>query len=95
MNKWIYHIEIADIWKKTKTDEISVYEFVELFLKRLKLKSFYKKFIKEQDLELEDIILDFELFVEQKNDDKEEFDDIWDRFYDWADGIRLWVNIFK
>lgn len=94
MNKWLYHLKIGDIWEATKDNEISVYRFVELFLKRLKQKSFYKKFIEELDLELEDIISDFEFFVEQKNEDKDEFDEIWDRFYDWADGIRLWVDIF-
>jgi len=93
MENWLYRINIEDIWNDVKKDKISVYKFVELFLKRLEQKSFYKKFI-DKDFELEDIISDFDNFLEEQNTDKDEFDEIWSRFYDWADGIKLWVNIF-
>ena len=94
MANWKFRLNISDIWKKVKNNEIPIYQFVNLFLNRLKTRNFYKELIKAEDLELEDIITDFEFFVIEKNEDKDEFDEIWNRFYDFADTIRLWVNIF-
>lgn len=89
MSVWKYKINIASLWKQVKDDEILPWEFVEKFLNILKSHSCYD----ENDLDLQDIVEYLEDFVMLKNTDKNDFDLIWDNFYDWADEKRVWIAI--
>lgn len=91
-NRWKYKLNIADVWQKCKEKEITIQELCKKIIERTnKLK------IKD-DFEIEEILENLQYLSEDTETDQnelvEEFDSIWNDFYDWADHKRVWVNIF-
>ena len=92
---WKYTLEISDIWKKRRAKEITIQELCKEIFARGQI---LKNQMKEYDPELEDLLDEILLISENTESDEqeliEEFDSVWDSFYDWADHTRVWVNIF-
>jgi hypothetical protein len=79
MARWKHTLRIKEEWNACKEGAISVTELTQVIIKKLKDLSI------ENDYELEDILDEFQIFVDDDSQDKDEFDDIWERLYDWAD----------
>lgn len=86
MSKWIYTFDIKDDWRKAYNKEISAKKFAEVIVEKIKNAVFYS----EKDNGLNDIIRDFQDLRE--HDDFDDFDTVWDDFYNWADKNRVWVR---
>jgi len=97
MANWVNRLELKDLWKQRDEEKISISELAKAVANRIEKLPCFKKY----EDELQTIILDFE----DCSDDVEEFDDILNRLYDWADTpLRItrgemqrkvcWVNTF-
>lgn len=91
MANWKIKIDIADIWQKYEDDE----DF-DAFKEELVpiLQSYQEEVSDKLD---EDEAMDYEdLVSEIANDteDVEDFDNIWQRMYDWADYNKVWLGTF-
>lgn len=91
--QWQYKWNIGDLWKQGEDRSLPAYEFADKLLKLMEMSDWRKAH--RDDPELEEIIGDFKLFVLNKNEEYDDFDELWDMFYDWADGASVWVNIWR
>lgn len=80
MAKWKYKIDVKDIWRKAKAGEVTVQELSADVAQKLKALPVYKS-----DPELKDIVDEFESLAEDKLAEDHEFDDVWERLYEWGD----------
>ena len=86
MAQWFHTLNIKEEWHQAKNNEITVQQLSEIIVKKLKK-------IKIDSFEKDDLIMEFIEFSEDKSLDKDDFDDLWNEFYDWADSNRVWVKI--
>lgn len=86
MIRWNYTLNIKEEWRQAKNDEISVQELAKIIAAKT------KKF-KLEDFDKEDLIFEFEEFSKDDSLDKDDFDELWNQYYDWADSRRVWVVI--
>ena len=77
MGKWQNKLELKDLWKAREEKKISVSELAREIAKRIRTLPCYDDY----DLELEDISTEFET-IDNNVDD---FDNVLERLYDWAD----------
>ena len=89
MPNWKHTIDIKETFKKCKNEDYPCYHLAGEIVE--KLNKLPKPFKNEQ---LQEIIENLEEFHKEKNEDVEEFDDIFDELYNWADFYRLWINVF-
>ena len=103
MNRpWYSLLNLADIWKN---DDIPFapaaknarlpgppYNRRDLIVGRIKMLSRYV-----EDHEREDFDEDLWWIVDEMSDvqNEDDFDMIWDAFYDWADSHRVWVELWN
>jgi len=85
--KWNHKFNIKDDWQKAVNREVSVADFSKLLANKISKSPFYN----EEDIEIADIVLEFTHMGESNWDD---FDVVWDQFYDWADTNRVWIQTF-
>lgn len=79
MAQWKYTLSIKDEWNACKEERISLRELIQTILTKL------QAFKIEDDAELENLLDDFEMLAEDGEPDVEEFDNLWDSLYNWAD----------
>ena len=79
MAKWIYKLELKDLWEAKEEGKISISELGKAIADRIRNSKFFKRKIHEEALI--DLVLEFD----DCSDDVEEFDDILAQLYDWAD----------
>jgi len=79
MPKWVNKLDLKDLWKQRDEGKITISELGKAVADRIKKSKFYK--LKTHEQSLREIVLDFEDCI----DDVEEFDEILERLYDWAD----------
>jgi hypothetical protein len=91
MSKWKKTFDVSDMWRKAKNDEITIQVLSKTVAERL------EKLKKSDDygLEIEDFVDEFKDFSQDESLDKNDFDNIWNRFYNFADRNRIWVKIFS
>jgi hypothetical protein len=82
MAVWTYRLNIKDVFHD---DNRTIIQKRDEIVRRIKRASFYN----EDDTMLFDIVDEL-----SGVEDVEEFDFVWSRFYDWADGKRVWVETF-
>lgn len=83
MANWQRTLVLKDVWPKFREDELSVQEVAKVVSERLaELKPFNVKHIDKQKEELVD---EFEALSEDEDADTNNFDDVLERLYDWAD----------
>lgn len=86
MIRWNYTLNIKEEWEQAKNDEISVQELAKIIAEKT------KKF-KLEDFDKDDLIFELEEFSKDDSLDKDDFDELWNQYYDWADSRRVWVAI--
>lgn len=79
MSQWKYTLKIKDGWQAKKEGTLSLENLIKSIIKKLKQLNI------KNDSELEDIIETFELAIEDDDITVDEFDEIWETLYDWAD----------
>ena len=79
MAQWVRRLNIKDAWKQAQEDEITSIDLAKVIVEKL------KRFNLEDDWELQDIITEFESFIEDNEDDDSWFNSIFNSLYDWAD----------
>lgn len=91
MANWVIKLDLSDIWNKYQEDE-DFEEFKEALIPRLKekLEEVQEKLGDDAAMEFEDMISE----IEYNAEDVEEFDYIWQDFYDWADENKVWLGTF-
>ncbi len=82
--KWNHIFDIKEDWKKAEVRVISVGDFGRLIAGRISSSSFYRQDLKE----IVDKLNDFD------DGDWDDFDVVWDSFYDWCDCNKVWIRIF-
>lgn len=90
MAKWSHELNITDLWAEATARAISCQDFViQLIVEIRKLQCEFG--INSNGWQCLDLIIDeFEGFgVEEDFDD---FDAVWETFYDFADTFRVWVK---
>jgi hypothetical protein len=80
MPEWRHTLELTDVW----SEEMDLTAKRDVIVERITKLPPYR-----QDIVLQDIVDDLRL-VETEDD----FNDVWDYFYDWADSKRVWVNLW-
>lgn len=80
---WRYRIELADLWKKFEAEEIDIEVICKKTAERIK-KSLIPAFLR---VELEPICDQL-----QHTDDVEDFDQIMEELYEFADQNKIWVE---
>ncbi len=94
MVNWKYKLNLKEDWQKAERKEITAKELADIIVDKIINSNFYcdaKEKYNHQDYELEDII--DELKGMGADDSFDDFDVIWDQFYDWADENKVWVVI--
>jgi len=87
MTNWIETLEVKEDWKLAEKDAITVQEFVKRTLPKLKS-------LKSRDNILSRIITELELFAGDDDLDGDDFDEIWEKLYNWADYHKVWIRTF-
>lgn len=84
---WNHSLELYDVWKD---EDRSFEERRDVIVERIKAMPLYV-----EDHEHEDFDDELWWIVDEMGDtDTEDYFNIcWDAFYDWADDMRVWVNI--
>ena len=85
MALWVAKVNIKDEWQKARAGEISVHELVRILAPKF-------RGLVRTDGELEDLIDEMEALDSESTLD--DFDDVWDRIYDWADSNHVWIATF-
>jgi len=88
MANWKHKI---DIKKYIEKDGLTVQEVTKGVLKEIAKISSRKAF--KDDDELSQIVEEFQGIVDSKEATAEEFDEVLDRFYDWADSNLVWCGL--
>ena len=83
MNRWAHKLQLGDVFRN---EGMAFEQQRDAIVGRIKRARFYS----EDDHELAEIVAEL---TDVENVD--EFDWVWDRFYDWADANRVWVDTFK
>jgi hypothetical protein len=91
MANWVATLNIKDIWQQAKNNEITMVELSKEIAKRIKHKFNMKDNWEGMDDELSFILDKLEEF---NSNDKNLFDEVFERFYNWADINRIWIETF-
>ena len=84
MAHWDWTLDIKDDWRAARDNKITMYELAQRIAVKLEdATTFYERW---------GWILQFKSLPEDVDGDG--FDVLWDRFYDWADDMRIWVKAF-
>lgn len=87
MKTWKHIFNIKEDFKRAEDNKISVKDFSKLIAEKIVNSTFYSS----RDIGLCDIVEEFNNLGEATWDD---FDCIWDQFYDWADINEVWIEVF-
>jgi oligoendopeptidase F len=77
MSQWQSRLDLKDLWKKRDEGSISIKELAQEVAKRIRKNKFYKKY--------EEVLEEIAIAFEDCEEDVEEFDNILNDLYDWAD----------
>jgi hypothetical protein len=84
INVWQHKLQLGDVFHN---DALTIAQKRDEIVHRIKVSNFYDE---DHDGELVDIIDELSGI-----ETVDEFDWVWDRFYDWADFNRVWVETFS
>lgn len=89
MAQWFSRLEFKTLWKSYDDGGISIQNVANQVSAALEAHVNYSN-----DPELQGIAEEFKEFSSDTSADADDFDDILDRLYDWADGARCWIATF-
>lgn len=86
---WNYRLDVSDHWRAVKNDAMDLSEFLPILVERLDqllqqvgiLDGIWLKEIRDR----------FDTLAVDTFPDVDDFDQIWNEFYNWADLARCWV----
>lgn len=84
MANWLRTLDIKNEWKLAKKHELSPQELATIVAKRLR--EMRPHGIPDVDDVRAGLIEEFEAFAADEYLDNDDFDELWERLYDWADG---------
>lgn len=87
MANWKYKLDLKEDWRKADRREIMAKELADIVIRKITNSTFYSR----ADDELQYIIDEFKGIG--VNDSFDDFDVVWNEFYDYADFNRIWVVI--
>ena len=87
MVNWKYKLNLKEDWQRAERKEITAKELANIVVDKIINSTFYSGL----NDELQDIIDEFKGLG--KDDSFDDFDVIWDQFYDWADENKVRVAI--
>jgi hypothetical protein len=89
MANWQYILDINDAWEKAEEDKITSIDLAKVVVERLiELRpKIYHRFGSDSSYveQLDSIIINFESFIDDNEDDDSLFNEVFDELYDWAD----------
>lgn len=88
MRNWKTSLKIKDAWVKAQNEEITTEELIKIIMQKTKTLNIKK------DYWLDAIMEKFEEMLDIGDPSKDDFDIIWNDFYDWADNNDCWVETF-
>lgn len=91
MAKWIYTLPIKTEWQQAQVDEITVQQLASVVAKKLAKIDFNDEDI---NFNRDEFVDEFEGFAEDLTASRDDFDNIMQRLYDFADEYRLWIKTF-
>lgn len=91
MANWKYNLNIKAEWVQAELNKITIQQLASVAAKRLSLIDF-----KDEDVNFDrdDLVDEFEGLSEDLTATRDDFDNVWDRLYDFADANRLWIATF-
>ena len=99
--QWVTTLHLSQEWKQADDDEITVHQLAKAAAKKLKLLDMSKMSDRVRD-ERDELVDELEGLADDEDADKDDFDNVWSRVYDWADtplddkfnGKKVcWINI--
>jgi len=91
MNKWNHTLDVKIEWQQAEKDEITIQQLASVTAKRLSKIDF-----KDEDVNFnrDEFVDELEGLSEDLTASKDDFDDVWERLYDFSDEYRLWIKVF-
>lgn len=91
MSNWQYEIDLKDEWDKAKERKLQAFELASIVSKKLTTlkQRIIKRFGESSDIiyEFQAVIDEFESFVQDKDEDFDDFDSVMANLYNLADTI--------
>ena len=79
MANWVHKLNIKTEWQACKVGQLSLKDLSLAIIQKLAALGI------DDDMDLDCIIEDFRAFAGQHGQTVDEFDEIWEQLYDWAD----------
>ena len=91
MAKWNHTLDIKLEWQQAEKDEITIQQLASVAAKKLSKIDF-----KDEDVNFnrDEFVDELEGLSEDLTASKDDFDNVWERLYDFSDEYRLWIKIF-
>lgn len=92
MANWKHTLNLKVEWEQADEDKITVQQLASIVAAKLSKIDF-----KDEDVnyDRDEFVDELEGFSEDLTATKNDFDNVWERLYDWADDEhRLWIEIF-
>lgn len=83
INRWDHRLNLADVFHN---DDLTFEAKRDEIVHRIKAARFYR----DDDWTLWSVVDEL-----ADTTDTDDFDNVWDAFYDWADAHRVWVETFR
>lgn len=87
MANWLYTIQLPE-FQKCQNEEGSLEDVIRAFLEQIQIVP--QELRDEIEWELEEL----QGLLDAGDPDPDDFDDVWETIYNWADENRIWINIF-
>lgn len=91
MPNWKHHLDLKVEWKKGEENQITVQQLAAFAAKKLSKIDFHND---DVNFDRDDFVDELEGLSEDLTATKDNFDNVWERLYDFADEHRLWIAIF-
>ena len=91
MAKWNHTLDVKMEWQQAEKDEITIQQLASAAAKKLSKIDF-----KDEDVNFnrDEFVDELEGLSEDLTASKDDFDNVWERLYDFSDEYRLWIKIF-
>ena len=94
MAKWAHRMRLGDIWNES-ADDGSDWEMTrDATLVRMRGDGWCQQYLSMEHGPLDETHLGWLLSELEAADSLDEFNEVWDQIYDWADINRLWLQVF-
>lgn len=89
MARWLHTLDIKHDWKLAEAEQIKAPELARRIVP--KMRELDERMPHHGALDLAN---ELQEIADDSTSDFDDFDEVWERVYDWADAARVWVKIF-